>query len=68
MVEVWAFVMLNFFSGGPFDPCEACVTVFARSTSCSLAKKGYDCPSFPAKTYTHRNLEGHVEFGNLLVV
>ena len=29
--------------------------------------KGYDCPSFPAKTYTHRNLEGHVEFSDLLV-
>ena len=29
--------------------------------------KGYDYPSFPAKTCTHRNLEGHMEFGDLLV-
>ena len=40
MVEIWPVVMLNFFSNGPFNPCEACVTVFARSTSCSLAEKG----------------------------
>ena len=40
MVEVWALVMLNFFSGGPFDPCEARVMVFDRTASCSLAEKG----------------------------
>ena len=27
MVKVWALVMLNFFSGGPFDLCEACVAI-----------------------------------------
>ena len=32
-----------------------------------LIWKGYDCPSFSAKTCTHRNLEGHMEFGDLLV-
>ena len=32
-----------------------------------LSWKGYDCPSFLANTCTHRNLEGHVEFGDLLV-
>ena len=32
-----------------------------------LGQKGYDCPPFSAKTCTHRNLEGHVEFGDLLV-
>ena len=32
-----------------------------------LSWKGYDCHLFPAKTFTHRNLEGHVEFGDLFV-
>ena len=42
------------------------VAVSDWTTSCSLAKKGYDCPSFPVRTCTHRNPEGHVEFGDLL--
>jgi len=29
--------------------------------------KGYDFPPFSDKTCTHRNLEGHVEFSDLLV-
>ena len=33
MVEVWTFVMLNFFSSGPFDPCEARVAVFDWTAS-----------------------------------
>ena len=32
-----------------------------------LGWKGYDCISFPAKSCSHRNLEGHVEFSDLLV-
>ena len=32
-----------------------------------LGQKGYDCPPFSAKICTHRNLEGHVKFGDLLV-
>ena len=49
MVEVWVLVMLNFFSGGPFDPCEACVTVFDRTASCSLAEKGMIALHFQLK-------------------
>ena len=49
MVEVWPFVMLNFFSGGPFDPCEARVTVFDRTASCSLAEKGMIALHFQLK-------------------
>ena len=33
MVEVWAFVMLNFFSSGPFYPCETRVVVFDWTVS-----------------------------------
>jgi len=29
--------------------------------------KGCEYPPFSAKSCTHRNLEGHVEFGDLLV-
>ena len=67
MVDVWAFVMLDFFSSAPCNPCDTRVSAFDWTVSCSLAEKGYDCPSFPAKFCTHRNLEGHVEFGDLLV-
>ena len=48
MVEVWALVMLNFFSGGTFDPCEARV-VFDQTASCSLAKKGMIALHFQLK-------------------
>ena len=68
MVEVWALVMLDFFFGGPSNPCDTRVSAFDWTVSCSLAEKGYDCPSFPANSSTHRNLEGHVKFGDLLVV
>jgi hypothetical protein len=49
MVKVWALVMLNFFSRGPFDPCEARVTVFDRTASCSLAEKGMIALHFQLK-------------------
>jgi len=32
--------LLVFFSGGPSNPCEARMTVFDRTTSCSSAEKG----------------------------
>jgi len=32
-----------------------------------LGQKEYDCTLFSSKTCTHRNLEGHMKFGNLLV-
>ena len=68
MACVWTFVVLDFFSGGPSGPCYMCVTVLDRINSVLLLGcKGYDCPPFSAKTCTHRNLEGHVEFGYLLV-
>ena len=47
----------------PFRPC---VATFDRSVFAPWYK-GCDCPSFSAKSCTHRNLEGHVEFGDLLV-
>ena len=40
MVDVWAFVMLDFFSGGPFNPCYVRVAAFDWTASCSLAEKG----------------------------
>ena len=40
MVDVWAFVMLDFFSGGPSNPCYVRVVAFDWTTSCSLAEKG----------------------------
>ena len=49
MVEVWTFVMLNFFSGGPFNPCEARVMVFDQTVSCSLAEKGMIALNFQLK-------------------
>ena len=39
MVDVWAFVMLDFFSGGPFNPCCVRVAAFDWTASCSLAEK-----------------------------
>ena len=66
MVEVWALVQLSFFSGEPFDPCEARVAISDWSVFAPWPKK-YDCPPFLVKTCTHRNLEGHVEFGDLLL-
>ena len=59
---------LGFFPAGfllwwPFGPC---VATSDRSVFAPWYK-GCDCPSFSAKSYTHRNLEGHVEFGDLLV-
>ena len=39
MACVWAFVVLDFFSCGPSDPCYVRVMVLDRIASCSLAKK-----------------------------
>ena len=61
---VWlGLVLAGFLLWWPLGPCVATSdrSVFAPSP------KGYDCPQFSAKTCTHRNLEGHVEFGDLLV-
>ena len=63
MVLVWALVMLNFFSGGLLIHVWWCLI----GRCLLLCQKGYDCPPFSVKTCTHRNLEGHVEFGDLLV-
>ena len=40
MVDVWAFVMLDFFFGGPSNPCCVRVAAFDWTASCSLVKKG----------------------------
>ena len=40
MACFWAFVVLDFFSGGPSGPCYVRVTVLDRIASCSLADKG----------------------------
>ena len=64
MVYGLASSLLDFFSGGIF------IHVWRRLVGrcLLLGTKGCDCPLFLAKSYTHRNLEGHVEFGDLLVV
>ena len=49
MACVWAFVVLDFFSGGPSDPCYVCVTVLDRIASCSLAAKGMIALHFQLK-------------------
>ena len=59
---------LGFFPAGfllwwPFGPC---VATSDRSVF-DPRYKGCDCPPFSAKSCTHRNLDGHVEFGDLLV-
>ena len=61
---IWlVFVPTRFLLWWPFYPCVATSDrlVFAPRY------KGCDCPPFSIKSCTHRNLEGHVEFGNLLV-
>ena len=61
---VWlGFVSAGFLLWWLFGPCVATSdrSVFAPRY------KGCDCPPFLAKSCTHRNLEGHVEFGDLLV-
>ena len=61
---VWlGFVSARFLLWWPFGPC---VATSDRSVFASRYK-GCDCPPFSAKSCTHRNLEGHVEFGDLLV-
>jgi len=62
---VSVFVLSVPFSGGPSNPCDARVAVWLDGVLL-LRWNGYDCPSFLAKTCTHRILEGHVEFGDLL--
>ena len=49
MVDVWASVMLYFFSGGLSNPCDAHVAVFDRTASCSLAEKGMIALHFQLK-------------------
>ena len=63
---VLASVTLVFFSGGPSNPCNAGVAISDWSVFAPWPKR-YDFPPFLVKTCTHRNLEGHVEFGDLLV-
>ena len=61
---VWlGLVLAGFLLWWPFYPC---VATSDRSVFV-LRYKGCDCPPFSAKSCTHRNLEGHVEFGDLLV-
>ena len=40
---------LVFFSGGPSDPCEARVTVFDQTASCSSSEKGMIALHFQLK-------------------
>ena len=63
MVYGLASSLLDFFSGGLL------VHVWRHliGRCLLLGTKGCDCPLFLAKSCTHRNLEGHVEFGDLLV-
>jgi hypothetical protein len=46
MVDVWAFVMLDLFSGGPSNPFYVRVAVFDWTTSYSLAEKGMTALNF----------------------
>ena len=58
-----ALFLLNFCSGGLLIH----VWCGLINRCLLLSQKGCDCPPFSAKSCTHRNLEGHVEFGYLLV-
>ena len=62
---VWlGLVPAGFLLWWAFYPCVAMSDRSVFAPRC----KGCDCPPFLAKSCTHRNLEGHVEFGDLLVV
>ena len=49
VVYVLTQFLLVFFSGGPSDPCEARVTLFDRTASCSSAEKGMIALHFQLK-------------------
>jgi len=53
---------------GPSNPCNDCVATFDWTFLCSFDEKGMIAFHFQSKICTHKFLQGHVEFGDLLAI
>ena len=66
MPHARAFLTSIFFAGGPSNPCVAYVATRDWSALLLLGSKGVIALHFQPKTCTHKILQVHMEFGDLL--